>query len=50
MLRNCANPLELELLKENRELRLEIDKLKKEKEALEKGKKLINNSDSLCGM
>ena len=38
----------IELLEENRELRLEIDKSKKEIESLEKGKKLKNNTDALC--
>ena len=46
---NCHSE-EMELLRENRELRKEIDFLRMKVENLEKSKKLKNNHDSVCQM
>lgn len=50
MIRNNNNSEEMELLRENRELRKQIDFLRMKIENMEKSKKLKNNHDSVCQM
>ena len=50
MISNNVNLEEMELLRENRELRKQIDFLRMKIENMEKSKKLKNNHDSVCKM